>query len=69
MTNTKLSIPEIHCPSCEMLIKLSLKKLSGIKQSSVNIQAKTTNIEYDDKLISRDKIVNHIQKETGFKVA
>lgn len=69
MINTTLSIPQIHCSSCERLINLSLKKLSGIKQSSINLQTKTVNIQYDDKSISRDKIANHIQKETGFKVS
>ena len=69
MTNTTLSIPQIHCSSCESLIRLSLKKLTGIQRSSVNSQTKIVNVEYDDKLISRDKIANHIHKETGYKVS
>jgi len=68
MKNMTLSIPQIHCSSCETLIKLSLKEFPGIKQSSVNSQTKTVDIEYDDGIISRDKIANHIQKETGYKV-
>lgn len=68
MKNMTLFIPQIHCSSCEALIKLSLKEFPGIKQSSVNSQTKTVDIEYDDGIISRDKIANHIQKETGYKV-
>jgi len=69
MTNTTLSVPEIHCFSCEALIKLSLKKLPGIKQSSIDSRKKIVSIDYDDKLISKDKIANHIQKETWYKVS
>jgi len=69
MTTTTFSIPEIHCMSCEALIRLSLKKLPGIKQSSVNYKTKNATIEFDNSLISKDKIKQQIATDTGYKVS
>ena len=55
--------------SCEALIKLSLKSLPGINQSSIDGKTKTVTIEYDEKEVSKDKIAKHIQEFTGYKVS
>lgn len=68
MTKINFSIPEIHCMSCELLIKLALKKLPGIKATSVNLRDKTAMIDFDDSLVSKEKIQQQIQKDTGYKV-
>lgn len=68
MKTTNFSIPEIHCMSCEVLIRLSLKKIPGIKSTAVNSSSKIATIDFDDNLVSKDKIQQQIQKETGYKV-
>jgi len=69
MTQITLSIPEIHCMSCEMLIKLSLNKLPGIKQSSTDLKTKKVTLDFDDSVISKSKIIEQITKDTGYKVS
>ena len=68
MTNITLSIPEIHCMACEALIKLSLKKIAGIRSASVNVWRKTATIDFDDTITSKDDIQQQIEKYTGYKV-
>jgi len=69
MAIANLSIPQIHCISCDALIKLSLKKLSGIRSSSVNLSSKIATIEFDDKVITKEKIQQQIQKDTWYNVS
>ena len=69
MTQITLSIPEIHCMSCEMLIALSLKKVPGITKSSTDLKTKKVTIDFDDSVISKNKIIDQITKDTGYKVA
>ncbi len=68
MTNITFSVPEIHCMACEGLIKLSLKKISGIRSASVNVWSKTATIDFDDTITSKDDIQQQIEKYTGYKV-
>ena len=68
MTQITLSIPEIHCMSCEMLIKMSLNKLPGIKQSSTDLKTKKVTLDFDDSVISKSKIIEQITEDTGYKV-
>ena len=68
MTTITFSVPEIHCMACEGLIKLSLKKIPGIRSASVNVWLKTTIIDFDDTLRSKDDIQQQIEKYIGYKV-
>ena len=69
MTNTTFSIPEIHCMSCEALIRLSLKKMPGITSVTTNLKTKTATIDFDDKFVHKEQIQQQIQKETWYKVS
>jgi len=55
--------------SCSALIKLSLNKLPGIKQSSTDLKTKKVTLDFDDSVISKSKIIEQITKDTGYKVA
>lgn len=61
MTNIQISNPKIHCTACEKLIKMSLNKLPGVKDTSVDLNAKTVSVEFDDKQISKEKIQSAVQ--------
>ena len=54
--------------SCEMLIKLSLKKLPGIKQSSTDLKTKTVTIDFDSSKTSKEQIIAQIIETTGYNV-
>ncbi|MEI7557411.1 MAG: heavy metal-associated domain-containing protein [bacterium] len=64
MTNTNFSIPEIHCMSCEALIRVSLKEMPGINSVATNLSAKTATIDFDDNIVHKQQIQQQIQKET-----
>ena len=68
MTNIIFSVPEIHCMACEGLIKLSLKKILGIRSASVNVWHKTVMIDFDDTVTSKNDIQQQIEEYTGYKV-
>ncbi len=63
MTTTTLSVPQIHCASCDALIKMWLKKLSGVKNVSVN--GKSVTVEHDVSL-DKSKIVQQIKDTTWY---
>ena len=51
-----------------MLIKMSIKKLPGIQTTSINSKDKVLSLQYDDRLISKEKIAQQIHQDTGYKV-
>ncbi len=69
MTQITLSIPEIHCMSCDMLIQMSIKKIPGISSVDTDLKTKKVTIDFDEKQTSKDKIVSQIVEETWYKVA
>ena len=68
MTKTTLSVPDIHCPSCEKLIKASLADLPGIQSVDVSLEKKTVEINYNDSAISGKALISAIQEGTGYVV-
>lgn len=67
MKKTVLTIHGIHCTSCCNKIESSLKKVTGIKEVSVNVATSKASVSYDPKKVSFQKIVEII-KNLGFKV-
>ncbi len=66
MTKTTLSVPEIHCGSCEALIKMWLKKLPGVK--NVSVSWKSVTVEHDASL-DKSKIVKQIKDTTWYSAS
>jgi copper chaperone CopZ len=66
MKTLQLSIPDIHCASCEKLIKASLADVKGVSSVKVKIETKEVSINYNDKLISKKNIISAIQEMTGY---
>lgn len=67
MKKIKLNIEGMHCHSCEMLIKDSLKELDGLKKSKINHKKGTAITIFDDSKLKEEDIVKAIEKE-GYKV-
>jgi copper chaperone len=67
MPNEVISVPEIHCGHCKQSIEGALNPLPGVDLATVDIQAATVTVEYDQSAISREDIVNTIV-EQGYDV-
>ncbi|MFH1229646.1 MAG: heavy metal translocating P-type ATPase [Candidatus Aenigmatarchaeota archaeon] len=62
MKKTTISISGMHCASCAQKIEANLRKLKGIKSANVNIATERATIEFNEKVISEDKITTLIEK-------
>ncbi len=60
-------ISGMHCTSCAMNIDGELEDTKGVKESNTNYAKSQTEVEFDEKKIAEEKIINIIQK-TGYKV-
>ncbi|MEI7557412.1 MAG: heavy-metal-associated domain-containing protein [bacterium] len=62
MTKILLSIPDIHCNSCEKLIHASVDNEPGIISVSVFVEKKETEVTYDEKKIHKNDIMKLISE-------
>ena len=60
-----LSISGMHCTACSMNIDLDLEETKGIINSKTNYAKSISEISYNPKLISPEKIIQVI-KNTGY---
>ena len=47
MTETKLSVPDIHCDHCKMSLEGALGQVVGVKQATVDVPSATISVTYD----------------------
>ena len=66
MTETTLSVPEIHCDHCKMSIEGAVGALDGVTKAEVDVSAATVLVAFDDPT-SVDAIVAAIE-EQGYEV-
>ena len=66
MTET-IHVPEIHCDHCKSSIEGALQPLSGVREASVDIDARTVTVDYDAEVTSRDDLVAAIEDQ-GYDV-
>jgi len=66
MTKITLSVPEIHCGSCEKLIKASLSDVEWIKSIAVDLATKDVEISYDAEKLSPNQLSDLIHEWTGY---
>jgi copper chaperone CopZ len=62
MQKLLLSMPDIHCKSCEKLIHASLDSTTGIKSVSVFLDKKETEVTYDEKKTNKNAIIKSISE-------
>lgn len=63
--NITFSIPDMHCPSCPKLIKLTLSELDGVAQVNASLETKTVAVDFDSEKISTSVLINSIT-EIGY---
>lgn len=67
MTQGQFKITGMHCTSCAMNIEGELEDLRGIIKATVNFPKQMTHVEYDETVVSSQKIIETIQK-LGYQV-
>lgn len=67
MKNLKLKIEGMHCTSCAMNIDFGLEDL-GVRSTKTSYAKQETEVEFDEKKIEPQKIINQIKK-TGYKAS
>lgn len=68
MTKILVTIPEIHCPSCEKLVKASISSLQWIQSVSVSLPKKEVEIQYNPEEVSPKNIISSLQEWTWYTV-
>jgi len=61
-------VPDVSCEHCKSAIERALRPLDGVRSAQVNVDGKTTTVEYDENLIDRSAIAAVIEKE-GYPVS
>ena len=69
MTKIKETYPVIgmSCASCVKNVETVLNKTEGVVDASVNFASEKVTIEYDDEIISMDKVAD-IVKSIGYEL-
>ena len=62
-----INIGGMSCTHCQDVIENGLKSLKGVKRASADYVKETADVEYDERVISEDKIFKKIEK-LGYKV-
>lgn len=60
MKKVKFDIQGMTCSSCSAHVDRAVKKLEGIKEVNVNLISNNMNVQYDEKVLSNDKIINAV---------
>ncbi len=61
MTTLHITTTGMHCPSCPMLIELSVRDLPGVSDVRVSNADCSTVVTYDESVITQDVILNEIR--------
>ena len=67
MTKKKFKIDGMHCSSCAMNIDFDLEDVDGIKSVKTNYARQECEVEFDEKKINDQRIIQTIKK-TGYTV-
>ena len=61
-------VPDVSCQHCKSAIEGALRPLGGVRSAQVDVDGKTTTVDYDENVIDRSAIEAVIEKE-GYPVA
>jgi copper chaperone len=61
-------VPDVSCEHCKSAIEGALRPLGGVRSAQVDVDGKTTTVDYDENAIDRSAIEAVIEKE-GYPVA
>jgi len=61
-------VPDVSCEHCKSAIEGALRPLGGVHSATVDVDGKTTTVDYDENVINRRAIAAVIEQE-GYPVA
>lgn len=67
MTETKISVPEIHCDHCKMSLEGALGALAGVTRAAVDVPSATIDVAFEDP-VTVDDLIAAIEGQ-GYEVA
>lgn len=67
MTETTISVPEIHCDHCKMSLEGALGQVAGVSKAEVDVPSATIAVAFDAPA-TMDDLVAAIQGQ-GYEVA
>lgn len=67
LTNTVLHVEGMTCSHCKMAVEKALKTLDGVKDASVDLEAKTVSVDYDSTVIDESDLKRNIA-DAGYEV-
>src|SRR3990167_5290592 len=67
MKTTTFTIGGMHCSSCSIRNENALKKISGVKDASVNFATHSATVTYDESLVTESNLYDAVIKN-GYKV-
>ncbi len=65
MKKEQFDISGMTCSSCSSHVEKAVNKLDGIKTVNVNLLSNSMNVEYDEKIVNNDVIINAV-KNAGY---
>ena len=68
MTTETLSVPDISCDHCQRTIESALGRLPGVRTATVDVNARTVQLTYDETAIDSAAIRQTLADE-GYEVA
>ncbi len=68
MESIDLSVPTVHCRSCQLNIEESLEELDGVATSKVDVDTKRVTVTFDPDTVAPDAITAAIEA-AGYPVA
>jgi copper chaperone len=67
MTTETLSVPDISCDHCQRTIETALGRLPGVRTATVDVNAKTVQLTYDETTVDPATIRTALADE-GYEV-
>lgn len=67
MTQTTLTVPEIHCGHCKQSIEGAVGDLAGVESVTVDIEPRTVSLVFDDQTVGLSEIKAAIEA-AGYEV-
>ena len=64
----RFKVPDVSCEHCKSAIEEALRPLAGVQSALVDVDGKTTIVDYDESVIDRGAIAAVIEEE-GYPVS
>ncbi|MBI4951532.1 MAG: heavy-metal-associated domain-containing protein [Myxococcales bacterium] len=63
--NVVLAIEGMHCASCAVTVRVVLRRLEGVREATVDVEAKTARVSYDSTRVNPERMIRAIE-EAGY---